>query len=266
MTIGSPVLREHQPQFGMTVAAVADLGGGMRRVTVEAPELASFERCGPDEYVSLMMPRRGADLVLPDPGASNVRAALAELPDGVRPDLRWYTIRSHDRSSARIDIDIVTHGDAGPGSAWACRVRPGDRAGLRAAGALNRGTEVVGRQLLVADETAVPSVAAVLEALGGATAATARGVEVHVEVPDLALLTAYDLGDAEVHVRRGAPGSALVPALDRHLAAGGAPVAYAWACGESSLAAGARRALVRHGVDRRHVYFCGFWKVGQPRG
>ncbi|MGL5910600.1 MAG: siderophore-interacting protein, partial [Phycicoccus sp.] len=122
MTIGSPVLREHQPQFGMTVVAVADLGGGMRRVTFEAPELASFERCGPDEYVSLMMPRRGGDLVLPEAGASNVRAALARLPDGVRPDLRWYTLRSHDRATARVDVDIVTHGDAGPGSAWACRV------------------------------------------------------------------------------------------------------------------------------------------------
>ncbi|MGL4177945.1 MAG: SIP domain-containing protein [Dermatophilaceae bacterium] len=43
-------------------------------------------------------------------------------------------------------------------------------------------------------------------------------------------------------------------------------MAYAWACGESGLAAGARRALVRHGLDRRRVYFCGFWKVGQPRG
>ncbi|MGL5864863.1 MAG: siderophore-interacting protein [Dermatophilaceae bacterium] len=266
MTLSSPVLREHQPQFGMTVAAVADLGGGMRRVTVEAPELAWFDRSGPDEYIGLMMPRRGGALVLPTAGASNVRAALAELPASVRPDLRWYTIRSHDRAAARVDVDIVTHGDSGPGSAWACRVRPGDPVGLRASGALYRGLEVGGRQVLVADETAVPSVAAVLEAMGGPAVAAGHGVEVYVEVPDLAVLAAYDLGDARVHVRRGAPGSALLPALDRQLAAGGAPVTYAWACGESDLAAGARRVLVRHGVDRRSIYFCGFWKVGQARG
>ena len=68
-----------------------------------------------------------------------------------------------------------------------------------------------------------------------------------------------------MHVRTGVPGSALVPALDRALAAGGAPVVYAWACGESDLATGARRVLVRHGVDRRSIYFCGYWKLGRPR-
>jgi len=56
-----------------------------------------------------------------------------------------------------------------------------------------------------------------------------------------------------------------VPALDRALAAGGSPVVYAWACGESDLATGARRVLVRHGVDRRSIYFCGYWKLGSPR-
>ena len=266
LTTASPVLREDQPQFAMTVVDVADLGGGMRRVTFEAPELESFATCGPDEYFGLMMPRPGRALVLPDPEPLNVRAAIAELPEDERPDLRWYTIRSHDPAAARIEVDIVTHGDSGPGSAWTCRARRGDPVGFRASGALYRGLELEGRQVLVADETAVPSVAAILEALGGPEAAATRGVEVHVEVDDPAVLAAYDLGPAHVHVRRGIPGSAVVPALERHLDAGGAPVAYGWACGESDLAAGARRTLVRHGVDRRRIYFCGYWKLGQARG
>ncbi|MFQ6170822.1 siderophore-interacting protein [Oryzobacter sp. R7] len=266
LTTASPVPRADQPQFAMTVAAVTDLGGGMRRVTFEAPELAVFETCGPDEYFGLLMPARGRPLALPDPGMLNVRAAVADLPEEDRPDLRWYTIRAHDPAAARIEVDIVTHGDCGPGSAWAGRARPGDRAGFRASGALYRGGDLAGRQVLVADETAVPSVAAILESLGGPGAAAARGVEVHVEVGDPAVLAAYDLGAAHVHVRRGIPGSAVVPALDRHLARGGESVAYAWACGESDLAAGARRTLVRHGVDRRRIYFCGYWKLGQARG
>jgi NADPH-dependent ferric siderophore reductase len=266
LTTASPVLREDQPQFAMTVVAVADLGGGMRRVPFEAPELTDFTCCGPDEHVGLMMPRPGHALVLPDPEPLNVRASIADLAENDRPDLRWYTIRAHDRVAGRIEVDIVTHGDSGPGSAWTVRAAPGDRVGFRASGALYRGLEVAGRQVLVADETAVPSVAAILEALGGPQAATERGVEVHVEVSDPAVLEQYDLGLAHVHVRRGLPGSAVVPALDQHLAAGGAPVAYAWACGESDLAAGARRALVRHGVDRRRIYFCGYWKLGQARG
>lgn len=266
LTTASPVLREDQPQFAMTVVAVTDLGAGMRRVTFEAPELATFECCGPDEYFGLLMPRPGRGLVLPDPEPLNVRAAVADLPEDDRPDLRWYTIRAHDRLAGRIDVDIVTHGDSGCGSAWTVRAAPGDRAGFRAGGALYRGHEVVGRQVLVADETAVPSVAAILESLGGPEAAASQGVEVHVEVADQEVLRAYDLGDARVHVRTGAPGSAVVPALDTHLARGGAPVGYAWACGESDLAAGARRALVRHGMDRRRISFCGYWKLGQARG
>ncbi len=266
LTTASPVLRDDQPQFPMTVVGVEDLGAGMRRVTFEAPELTAFECAGPDEYFGLVMPHPGRGLVMPDPEPLNVRASIAAIPEDVRPDLRWYTIRSHDRAAGRIDVDIVTHGDSGPGSAWTVRASVGDPAGFRASGALYRGLDLVGRQVLVADETAVPSVAAILDALGGAEAAAARGVEVHVEVSDPAVLRGYDLGPAKVHVRRGVPGSAVVPALDTHLAAGGAPVVYAWACGETDLAAGARRALVRHGVDRRKIYFCGYWKLGQARG
>lgn len=266
LTTASPLVRDDLPQFEMTVVAVADLGGGMRRVTFEAPELAGFEPVGPDEYFGLVMPRPGRDLVMPDPQPLNVRASIADIPQDDRPDLRWYTIRSHDPAAARIEVDIVTHGDSGPGSAWTVRAAAGDRVGFRASGALYRGLGLEGRQVLIADETAIPSVAAVLEAQGGPEAAAARGVEVHVEVADPAVLDGYDLGAAHVHVRTGVPGSAVVPALAAHLATGGDPVVYAWACGESDLAAGARRVLVRHGVDRRRIYFCGYWKLGQPRG
>lgn len=263
--LATPLVRSDTPQLSATVTAVTDLGGGMRRVTCRAPELRSFVPCGPDEYVGLLMAPPGRRLVLPDPMAANPRAAVAAIPERDRPALRWYTIRDQDPLAGTVDIDIMTHGDSGPGSAWTCRARAGDEVGIRAGGALYRGLEVHGRQVLVADETAVPSVAAILDAWGGAADAADHGVEVHVEVEDPAVLTSYDLGDATVHVRRGRPGSALLPALDRHLASGGSPIEYAWACGESDLAAGARRALVRQGVGRRRIYFCGYWKLGQAR-
>ena len=267
VTAVDPLVRDVFPQFEMTVSSVTDLGGGMRRIAFTAPELRTFEPLGPDEYLGLLMPRPGRPLVMPDPEPANVRASVAAIPEADRPDLRWYTIRAHHPEQARIDVDIVTHGDAGPGSAWTVRAQPGDRVGFRGAGALYRGLEVTGRQVLVADETAVPSVAAIVDALGGGLAATVRGVEVHVEVADTAVLAGYDLGDVTVHVRGSrAPGSVLVPAVGRHLERGGTPVAYAWACGESTLAAEARRMLVRHGVDRRSIYFCGYWKLGQARG
>ncbi|MFL6168731.1 MAG: siderophore-interacting protein [Ornithinibacter sp.] len=265
-SIAEPLVRTQPAQFEATVVAVTDLGAGMVRVTCAAEGLRTFVPCGPDEYVGLLMPPAGHHpLVMPDPEPVDVRACVAALPEAERPALRWYTIRDHDPVLGHIDLDIVTHGDSGPGSAWTCRARPGDPVGIRAGGALYRGGGVRGRQVLVADETAVPSVAAILDAGGGAGDARDHGVEVHVEVSDPAVLAAYDLGDVSVHRRAGRPGSTVVPALQVALAAAGGPVAYAWVCGEAGLVAGARRALRRHGTDRRSIFACGYWKLGRAR-
>ena len=39
----TPLVREDVPQFVATVVEVADLGGGMRRVTCEAPGLRAWQ-------------------------------------------------------------------------------------------------------------------------------------------------------------------------------------------------------------------------------
>ena len=209
------------------------------------------------------MPRPGAALTLPDGARENVRAAIADMPEGERPDLRWYTIRAHHAVNRTIDVDIVTHGDSGPGSAWACAAQVGDRVGFRSGGALFRGHECDGPMVLVADETALPALAAIVDAhptvLDRAT--------IHVEVADAAVLAAYAFGGADVtvHVRTdGVPGSAVLPALrDAELARS----AYAWICGESGMVTEGRRHLVKAaGVDRRQVLFSGYWKLGQERG
>ena len=263
--IAEPLVRTDHPRFEATVVGVTDLGGGRRRVTCAAEGLRRFVPCGPDEYAGLFMPPAGRPLLVPDPQARDVRAAVAELPPEVRPALRWYTIRDHDPVLGQVDIDIMTHGDSGPGSAWACRARRGDPVGIAPFGALYRGFEASGRQVLVADETSVPSVAAILDAWGGPGDARDQGVEVHVEVADPAVLASYDLGDATVHLRTGRPGSSLVPNLDLALARRSGPIGYAWVCGEGGLVAGARRVLLGHGADRAALYYCGYWKVGRPR-
>lgn len=263
LTMASPIYREADSQFEMTVAAVSDLGGGMRRITFVADELADFRRVGADEYFGLLMPRPGASLTMPEDGRENVRAAIADMPEAERPDLRWYTIRAHHALNGSIDVDIVTHGDSGPGSAWACAATAGDRVGFRSGGALFRGHECDAPVLLAADETAVPALAAILDAhpevLDRAT--------IHLEVSDPALLTAYPFAGAAVTVHRrrdGVPGSALLPAL---AATQLGPIGYAWVCGESGMVTQARRHLVRSvGVDRRKVLFSGYWKLGQERG
>lgn len=263
VTPASPIQRETDAQFEMTVAAVSELGGGMRRLTFSADELGSFRRVGADEYFGLLMPRAGATLTLPDATRENVRAAIADLPEGERPHLRWYTIRAHHALHRTIDVDVVTHGDSGPGSAWVCAAQVGDRVGFRSGGALFRGHEGDGPMVLVADETALPALAAIIDA----HPEVVDRATIHVEVADRAVLAAYALGGADVHVHDrtdGVPGSAVLPAL-RGAELG--HVAYAWLCGESGMVTEGRRLLVGEGgVDRRHVLFSGYWKLGHERG
>ncbi|KGN37156.1 side tail fiber protein [Knoellia subterranea KCTC 19937] len=185
------------------------------------------------------------------------------MPEQDRPNLRWYTVRAHRPEASEIDVDIVTHGDSGPGSAWACAAQVGDRAGYRSGGALYRGHECTGRMLIVADETALPAVAAIIEQHPDVV----ERATIHLEVADKAALTAYDFGGAEphVHVRGDAePGTAVLPVLrDAQLK----DVFYAWICGESGMVTEGRRHLVKTvGIDRRQVLFSGYWKLGQERG
>ena len=267
LTMASPIHREDDAQFEMTVAAVSELGGGRRRITYPAKEFGDFRLVGADEYFGLLMPRPGAALTLPDGSRENVRAAIADLPEDERPDLRWYTIRAHHAVNETIDVDIVTHcepgADSGPGSAWACAAQPGDRVAFRSGGALFRGHECDGPVLLVADETALPALAAIADA----HPKVLERATIHVEVADEAALTAYTFGaaDVTVHVRtNGVPGSVVLPVLrEGRLGA----VDYAWICGEAGMVTEGRRHLVKEvGVDRRQVLFSGYWKLGQERG
>lgn len=59
------------------------------------------------------------------------------------------------------------------------------------------------------------------------------------------------------------PGSAVLKAIQSKALSA---VEYAWACGESALATGVRRHLVKdRGVDRKAIMFSGYWKVGSAR-
>lgn len=281
------VVRRDNVQFRMRVTGVRMLGTAMRRITFAAPELRTFELTGPDEYFGLLMPGANGSLVLPPDGRRDVRAAIAEMPAEVAPGLRWYTIRAHRPELAEIDVDIVGHeveaspgvpaegegaaalhtAGAGwaPGARWAAAATVGDEAGFRGGGSCYHPGGSARRRLLVADETALPALAAILESDGSGW--PAEDVEVHIEVPSVAAVGAESLpAGVSVHERGGAePGALVLPALQARLSAGQS-VDYAWVCGESGLITAGRRLLVDAGVDRRRILFSGYWKLGSARG
>ena len=117
-----------------------------------------------------------------------------------------------------------------------------------------------------------PRPGAVLSLPDAARGLSGGDLRVHVEVPSEAVLEGMGLeaataaGDVTVHVRGdGTPGSAVIPSLVGSTEVEG--LAYAWLCGESALATGLRRHLVKKvGMDRRQILFSGYWKLGAARG
>ena len=259
-----PVERTDHACFPVTVTAVAQPARNVRRLTLAARELQRLTMLGPDEFFGLLMPGEGQRLPdLSTVSGPNPRAALAQLPEEQRPALRWYTVRAHRPEPGEVDVDVLVHGDAGPGSAWVRRARAGQVAAYQTGTACYRRGHG-GHQVIAGDETAVPAIAAILEQLDDDVVP-----HVFVEVPsasdDLPGMPSLPRGRMSV-VERGAgtPGSALLPALH---AADLPELTYAWACGEQALAAGARRHLVEvRGLPKTAVYFCAYWILGRPRG
>ncbi|MGO1165129.1 MAG: siderophore-interacting protein [Janibacter sp.] len=267
-TMADVAERDGQAQFEATVARVRDLNPVVRRVTLAAPELTGYALAGPDEYFGLLMPGADGRLHMPDAERTNVRAAITEMPEDEQPGLRWYTVRELRRSQGEVDVDIVTHGDSGPGSAWAVTAKVGDPVGFRSGGALYT-TFDAQRQLFVADETAVPALLAILEererrGLNG----LGQGVIAHVEAPSAATLAGMELPvQITIHERGDAdPGTAVHAALSDD-ATSTSDLDYAWLCGEAGLATSLRRHLVQEvGMDKKAITFSGYWKLGAARG
>lgn len=100
-----------------------------------------------------------AGFAMPDATDTYVNVAFA--PDDVR---RRYTVRSWDPGAGRLTIDVVVHGDEGVGGPWAANAVPGDVLRFDGPSGGYRPDPTADWHLLVGDESALPAIAASLEA------------------------------------------------------------------------------------------------------
>ncbi len=245
------------------VTGVRRLTPHMSRVTFSGAPMADQ---APDQYLKVFFPQPGqAEPVLPGPldgdeVLSWYRTYLA-MPDDVRPAMRTYTVRALRPDVQEIDIDFVLHGDEGPASAWASRVSEGDRVAFLGPHGLYDVPEGTTWQLLIGDETAIPAIGAIVEALPAGTRAL-----VYVEIGDREDRQVFETrGTVELHwvVRDpgGPVGDAVLEAVRKADLPGGTP--YAWVSGEANMVKLVRRHLVRErGVDKRAICFTGYWRQG----
>jgi NADPH-dependent ferric siderophore reductase len=247
-------LRREPPIFRRAaVGSVVDLTPHLRRISLVGNELEGLVIDEPAASVRLLLPSHGSDeLVLPEWNGNEFL-----LPDGRRPLIRTFTPRHLRFDPPGLDLDIVLHGVDGA-SGWVMAAEPGDPAAISGPG---RGYQIdpdADPQLLLGDETAIPAIGQLLEAIPAETP-----VAVHIEVarPEARLdlphhenasITWHDLAEGDP------PGAALLAAIEGEAIGGEARV---WAAGEAAGVQRIRRHLADRGVDRSRTAVRGYWKA-----
>jgi NADPH-dependent ferric siderophore reductase len=143
------------------VSAVQDITPHLRRISLKHELLKGIGPLPPGVHFKIYIPlNKGEAAVLPD-----MSSGRAYWPDErTKPIIRTYTIRSIDRVAGILAVEFVLHGDNGPASAWAANASLGDTLGIgvKISGKINETSEWY---LFAGDETALPAISAMLEAL-----------------------------------------------------------------------------------------------------
>ncbi|MET9119030.1 siderophore-interacting protein [Streptomyces longwoodensis] len=259
------------PVTSIQVTDITRITPRMARVTFEADHLDDSVGLSPDQQLKLCFPRPGQERpLLPQQSddATGWYQAFLAIPEDERPWMRSFTLRRRVPGTRTVEVDFVLHGDNGPASAWASSARPGDLLGMVGPSALYAGpvslTDSITSAdwlLIVGDETALPAIGTLLEALPERTPA-----HVYVEVADRAeqqtFRTAGDVGLHWLHrdgVQAG-HSDVLLNAVRGAAFPPGRP--FAWLAGEAGVVRTLRRHLVDdRGFDKRAIDFSGYWRL-----
>jgi NADPH-dependent ferric siderophore reductase len=225
-------------RLSFEVAENERLSPSMQRITLTASELQGF-RYAPGQDVMLLV-----------------------AADGNRPVRRRYTIRSLDRADLVLTLNVVRHGE-GPGERWVATAQPGDRVeGIGPRGKITTLPDA-DWHLFIGDESAMPAILAMTEALPGDAEAT---LVIEVPGPDdeQELLAPARTRMSWLH-RLGRPAGdpALLTseAADLELPPGDG---HAYVFGEAAVVSALREVLASRGLASEQVSPKAYW--GRGRG
>lgn len=172
---------------------------------------------------------------------------------------RRYTIRDSRPGSGELALDVLLHGD-GPGAAWGATAAAGDSVEFQGPrGKLE--LSAADWHVLAGDESALPAIAAICEALPASERALAL-IEVGDASDELPLNAT-----AEVHwVHRGhapigTPGllAAAIDALPTPPGEG-----HGYLMGETRSMVALRSVLEARGLAHEAIFVKGYWNIGRP--
>lgn len=253
--------RAPRPQTVLTVVRTERISPHLVRVHLGGPGFPAFlDAADPDKlattdkYVKMLFARPELGLT-PPYDLDALRGTLAPEDMPVR---RTYTIRSVGAES--LAIDFVVHGDEGVAGPWAASAQPGDLVAFNGPGGMYTPADGA-THLLLGDDSAIPAIAAALEAMSP-TATGLALIEVEGAADELALrgpdgveLRWLHRGDRE----EGTALSAAVAELERI-----ADPVDVFAHGERG-AMKAIRAVLQDGwgLDRRALSLSAYWALGR---
>lgn len=233
--------RRRGKPWTLRVASVANIAPRMRRIQLTADDLDAFQ------------PRPGQEIVLQIPQS------------GGDPARRHYTIRRFDPAARLIDVDFVLHGEHAPAVRWALDARPGQSIDIRGPRGRIALAADADWHLFSGDETAMPAILALAEALPGGAKA-----QIFFEIGDdsdrLEVAAAADITVTWLS-RQGAPPSPsriLLDAVERFALPPGK--GHAIVIGETSNVRAQRHALIARGLGREQIYSEGYWRPGRVGG
>lgn len=254
--------KKPRPTLDLAVVRTEQLGTHMVRVVVGGPGFGAFEDNGfTDKYVKISFPTELPGGVWPD-GPVDLEALKEQLPREQWPVTRTYTVRSFDPKARELALDFVVHGDEGLAGPWAAAAKPGDRLVCSGPGGAYSPAPDAEWYLFAGDESALPAIAAAIEALPE----DARGIA-FLEVgsgTDVLELTAPAGLDIQWLSRAGDPAGEtliLAEAVSEREWLPGTPNVFAH--GERGAMKELRALFKQRGIPREKLSLSGYWAHGR---
>lgn len=152
------------------VEEVERLGPTYVRIALGGEGLAGFEpKDATDSYINAAFPLPGASYSAPFDLED-----LKALPREERPFRRRYTVRRWDPEARKLWLEFSVHDVTGAGGRWASQAEPGDALVFTGPAGSYRPDPEADWHLLAGDESALPAIAASLEAVPAGAPVFAR--------------------------------------------------------------------------------------------
>ena len=252
--------RRRKPPRRTTVTSVSTIAPRLISVLVTSDELDGFTGAAPTSHLKLFLPPGGAStpLLLPEQGPDG--GQVWNHDESLRPVVRTYTPRRYDPATKTLEIQLVLHGE-GPASEWAQQVKPGDEVGVGGPGGRFVLDEGAGHWWIAGDESALPAVGTLLDALPPTATADVhlevRDADDVIKLPSAATVNVtwhhrYDSGDYSAALEAAARDSEIEDGTK------------IWVACESGKMRDIRRYLTRQrGIPLSQLVTRGYWRRGE---